>query len=132
MPTVPTGKATRLDASCFMQALDDLGRRDRMLSAARKRAGEPPLRRWPEGFATLLDIIVGQQVSTAAAASIKAKLRASLGALEAETILGASDETLRGCGLSRQKLGYVRDLAAHVTAGALDVRRLKRLEEEAA
>src|SRR3954470_13497888 len=124
--------AARLDKAGPARALTHLAPPDSVLAAARHRAGEPPLRRWPEGFATLLDIIVGQQVSTAAAASIKAKLRASLGALEAETILGASDETLRGCGLSRQKLGYVRDLAAHVTAGALDVRRLKRLEEEAA
>ena len=122
--------AARLDKAGLARALDHLAAGDPALAAARRRAGEPKLRRWPQGFATLFDIIVGQQVSTAAATAIKARLRAKLGEITADGILAASDETLTGCGLSRQKLAYVRDLAAHVAAGRLDLKTLARLAEE--
>lgn len=69
--------------------------------------GPPPLRRRPDGFATLLSAIVSQQVSTAAAAAIWGRVEA-LGATCAETVAAVSDEELRGCGLSRQKVAYAR------------------------
>jgi DNA-3-methyladenine glycosylase II len=122
----------RLDKAGLARALDQLASSDPILAAARHRAGEPRLRRWPQGFATLLDIIVGQQVSTEAANAIKARLRARLGELTPERVLAASEDTLGGCGLSRQKLVYVRDLAAHVESGRLDLKKLARLEEEEA
>jgi|SRR6185312_11267068 DNA-3-methyladenine glycosylase II len=121
--------AARLDKAGLARALDQLAAADTVLAAARHRAGEPRLRRWPQGFATLLDIIVGQQVSTEAANAIKARLRARLGELTPEGILGASDDTLGGCGLSRQKMIYVRDLARHVETGRLDLKKLARLDE---
>ena len=119
----------RLDKPGFVRALDQLAASDPLLAAARIRAGVPRLRRWPQGFATLLDIIVGQQVSTEAANAIKGRLRARLGEPAPDAILEASDDTLGGCGLSRQKMIYVRDLATHVASGRLDLKKLGRLEE---
>jgi DNA-3-methyladenine glycosylase II len=130
---VTTGKPmARLDRAGLASALDCLAGSDPILAAARRAAGEPKLRKWPQGFATLLDIIVGQQVSTASANAIKARLRTALGDLTEDAVLAASDETLRVCGLSRQKLAYVRDLADHVASGRLDLRRLARAGEEEA
>ncbi|MCJ8333642.1 MAG: DNA-3-methyladenine glycosylase 2 family protein [Epibacterium sp.] len=73
--------------------------------------GPLPLRRKPDGFAELLSAIVSQQVSVASAAAIWQRMKdAELTTPEA--IVAASDEDLRGAGLSRQKMKYARALAA--------------------
>ena len=81
--------------------------------------GPLPLRRRADGFGALLSAIVGQQVSTASAAAILARLEAA-GLTEAEAVRVASDEALRACGLSRPKMRYLRALAeARVDYAAL-------------
>lgn len=75
-------------------------------------AGLPPLRRRGGGFAALLDAIVSQQISVAAANSIWSKLKAA-DLISAKTILRASEEDLRNCGLSGAKIRYAKALAAH-------------------
>lgn len=72
--------------------------------------GPLPLRRRPDGFAALMSAIVGQQVSTASAAAIWARLEAA-GLTGEAAVVAASDEALRACGLSRPKMRYVRSLA---------------------
>lgn len=72
--------------------------------------GPLPLRRRPDGFATLFSAIVSQQVSTAAATAIWNRLEA-IGATAPAGVLVASDEALRGAGLSRQKIAYGRAIA---------------------
>lgn len=72
--------------------------------------GLPPLRRKPDGFRALLDAIVSQQVSVAAANAIWSRLETA-GLVEPAALLAAGDERLRACGLSRQKAGYARALA---------------------
>ncbi|MCU4653610.1 DNA-3-methyladenine glycosylase 2 family protein [Roseibacterium sp. SDUM158016] len=74
-------------------------------------AGPLPMRRIPDGFPALVSAIVGQQVSTASAAAIRGRLEAA-GLMSEAAVAGASDEALRGCGLSRPKLRYLRALAA--------------------
>ncbi|WP_370229258.1 DNA-3-methyladenine glycosylase [Cognatishimia sp.] len=72
--------------------------------------GPLPLRRKKDGFETLLNAIVGQQVSVAAADAIWRRLKdAKL--TGPRKILAASDEDLRGAGLSSQKVRYARALA---------------------
>ena len=76
--------------------------------------------------------IVGQQVSIKAAASMWAKLQAAVGErVEPEAVLAASDEALRGAGLSRQKASYARSLAEEVVSGRLDFANLPEDDEEA-
>ena len=72
--------------------------------------GPLPLRRRADGFETLLSAIVSQQVSTASAAAIWSRVVA-LGATDPAVFLAATDEALRGAGLSRQKIAYGRSLA---------------------
>ena len=102
------------------------------VAKALKRVGPPEPRVPPRGFGTLAKIIVGQQVSTHAARAIGQRLTQSLGGrLGAGAVLTASDETLRGAGLSGQKVRYLRALAVAVETGALPLRRLPRMEDAA-
>jgi len=87
----------------------------------------------PPGFGTLLRIILEQQVSTAAARGMWAKLQARLGEAPAPAaFLALDDAALRACGFSRQKAGYGRALAEAVAAGAVDLDAVAALDDEAA
>lgn len=81
-------------------------------------------------FAYLARAILFQQISGHAARAIDARLRARFGGtLRPAHVLGTDDAELRGLGLSRQKAGYLRDLAAKAADG-LPLGRLARLEDE--
>lgn len=69
-----------------------------------------PLRRKEDGFGALLSAIVGQQVSVASANAIWGRLQAA-GMTEPSAVSAATEETLRGLGLSRQKARYAKALA---------------------
>lgn len=73
--------------------------------------GPWPLRRRQDGFAALRDAIIGQQVSVAAANAIRARVLAG-GFAEPGAISVATEEGLRACGLSRQKVRYLQALAS--------------------
>jgi DNA-3-methyladenine glycosylase II len=70
-------------------------------------------------FEVLLGTIVSQQLSTKAADSIYRKLLVNVGAKRPRPrhIIGASDEALRGAGLSRSKVSYVRNVAEWFATG---------------
>ncbi|QGP79087.1 DNA-3-methyladenine glycosylase family protein [Sphingobium sp. CAP-1] len=100
--------------------------------AAIGRVGYPQPRVREPGYETLLRTIVGQQVSVAAAAAVWRKLEAELGAgCTPDALLARDFDTLRACGLSRQKQGYARSLAELVLSGALDLHALPADDEEA-
>jgi DNA-3-methyladenine glycosylase II len=95
-------------------------------AAALALTGPLPLRRRPDGFATLWSAIVSQQVSTAAAAAIWGRLEA-IGAADPEGLLAAGDEALKAAGLSRQKIAYGRAIAA----SGLDFAALRAMPDAA-
>lgn len=95
-------------------------------------AGPPPLRYSPPGFATLLRIIVAQQVSLASAAAIWARLEALVTPLEPARLLAFDEAALRGAGLSRPKARYALALAALLEEGGLDLAGIEALDDEAA
>ena len=79
-----------------------------------------------------LTVFPGQQVSIKAAAAILAKVEAATGGIaDPENIARTSDEQLRAAGLSRQKVSYLRSLAADVLSGRLDFQHLPEDDEEA-
>ena len=94
--------------------------------------GATPLRLQAPGFAGLARIIVSQQVSTASANAIFARLEAALPPLSAESISAASDEALRACGLSGAKIRALRSLAQAVAQDGLDLSGLGALTAEEA
>jgi DNA-3-methyladenine glycosylase II len=92
--------------------------------------GPPPLRRREAGFAGLAAIVVAQQVSTASATAIFARLQARIAPLEAAQIARATEEDLRGCGLSNAKIRTLRAAAQAVVQGGLDLEGLGGLDAE--
>ena len=87
--------------------------------------------RWSQGrFESLARGIVGQQISTRAATAIYGRLMALIGGrVPALAIAGASDDELRQVGLSRAKMAALRDLAARMLDGRLELGRLHELSD---
>jgi DNA-3-methyladenine glycosylase II len=82
-------------------------------------------------FEMLARAIVFQQLSTKAARTIYGRLEeAAGGALTPESIQNLSVSEMRRAGLSRQKLGYIRDLAEHALSGKVDFARLPAMSDE--
>ncbi|MBO6525772.1 DNA-3-methyladenine glycosylase 2 family protein [Erythrobacter sp.] len=112
--------------------LDAVADGDPVVAAAIERCGYPEERIRPIGYRTLLRTIVGQQVSVASAQSVWNKLEAELGEdMHARELLARDFDTLRACGLSRQKQGYARSLCELVASGELDLADLPEDDEEA-
>ena len=105
---------------------------DKRLAVLWQRAGTPGLRRSRHGFAGLFRIVVGQQLSFHAAASIWRRVEEACEPLSAETFLGLDEADLRALGLSRQKIRFGRALAQAAAEGRLKPQRLARLDDEAA
>ncbi len=124
--------APRIDERSLPEALQALGRLDGDFARALKEVGPPPLRYRPPGFATLLRIIVAQQVSLASAAAIWARLEAACRPLEPGRLLALDEAALRVAGLSRQKARYARSLAETLLSGQLDEAQLQGLDDESA
>ena len=121
-----------LTAKKLREDLDALALREPQLAAALERVGYPEARVREAGFATMLRTIIGQQVSVASAASVWNKLEAELGTDFTPACLLARDfDTLRACGLSRQKQGYARSLCELAQSGELDLHNLPADDEEA-
>ena len=96
----------------------------------KRRSEERPA----DAYGALLRAIVGQQLSTKAARTIYLRVLDIFGGTtpSPEQLLEASEEDLRGAGLSGRKVEYVRDLAGHVLSGELELERLDKLSDEAA
>lgn len=84
----------------------------------------------PGGFVGLLQMIVEQQVSVAAAAAIWRRLHTGLGEVTPHTVSAADEEALRALGLSLQKARYARGMAEAHLAGAPDFAALPSLPDE--
>jgi DNA-3-methyladenine glycosylase II len=119
----------------------ELGAADPVMAALIERVGEidiaTRLRRRSEerpadAYGALLRAIVGQQLSTKAARTIFGRVLDLFDGTtpSPEQLLEASEGDLRACGLSGRKVEYVRDLAAHVLAGELELDRLGELADE--
>lgn len=107
--------------------LDALCRIDTRLPAVRRMAGEIGLRRVEPGFASLVSIVVSQQVSRASAEAILQRLSRLVDPLAPDAVAGCGDELFRAAGLSRPKQAALRAIAAAVCDGKLDLDGLDRL-----
>ena len=121
-----------VSAEVIRESLDAVAAIEPAIARALERVGYPGPRLRDRGYRTLLRTIVGQQVSTAAAASMWRKLEAEVGEeMLAGEILARDFDALRACGLSRQKQGYIRSLCELVESGELDFDNLPADDEEA-
>jgi DNA-3-methyladenine glycosylase II len=95
---------------CVAEGAAWLAAQDVRFARALELTGPLPLRLRPDGFDQLLSAIVSQQVSVASAAAIWKRMQ-DAGLVSPEAIMAASEDDLRGAGLSRQKMRYARALA---------------------
>jgi len=112
-----------------------LMRRDPILAAAIKHIGPCRMaeRQRKDHLTALIGAIVSQQLSTKAAATIFGRFAALFPdgqTTNASTIDTFDDATLRGVGLSGQKIGYLRDLCARIADGRLNLDELEALPDE--
>jgi DNA-3-methyladenine glycosylase II len=84
----------------------------------------------PDAFRTLANAIVGQQISVKAGNAIWNRLEAGLGELSPATVVGASFEELRLCGLSARKVEYLQGIAQAFQSGRIDPRTWTEREDE--
>jgi DNA-3-methyladenine glycosylase II len=121
-----------LESDTFDKARRHLARRDAILKQLIKQVGPCTLKHDPDGFSVLVRAIIAQQISTKAARAISGRLRESMGArgVTPATILRASEEKLRGAGLSAGKIRALRDLASHCRRGDLVFEKLFALPDE--
>ena len=111
-------------------AVRALANADPALAASVDRFGPCPLWARDPSYATLVHLILEQQVSLASARAAFDRLDVALaGAIEPRAFLELSDADLRAIGFSRQKAGYARDLAGALADG-FDLERLADLPED--
>lgn len=126
LPSEPLGVETLLD---FAQRLSE---REPFFRRILLQYGPPPLWARPPGFATLIWIILEQQVSLASARAAYNRLTALLPDLTPQAFLKLDDITLKAAGFSRQKMGYARGLAEALLSGALNLESIAGLEDDLA
>ncbi|HMN59212.1 MAG TPA: hypothetical protein PJ988_02540 [Anaerolinea sp.] len=129
--TTPPHPLSRLDDQALIQAVEALTAIDPDLARSHARHGPPPLWARPPGFATLVHIILEQQVSLASARAAYARLERTIPGILPEDLLRLDDETMKAIGFSRQKTAYMRGLAQALLGGDLDLERLAGLEDAA-
>ena len=118
-----------LSKSDFNSAIRILSVRDRDLANVIARFGNPPQWKREPGFATLIQIILEQQVSSASAKATFIKLSAAITNLTPESFLTLDDIQLKAIGFSRQKIRYGRELAHAIIDGQLDLNSLEKLDD---
>lgn len=101
-----------------------LARADKDLQTVIDRYGFPPMWTRKQGFETLIHIILEQQVSLASAKAALNKLKEKIGMVTPENILSLTDEELKACYFSRQKIVYARDLAKAIMSKEVDLKKL--------
>lgn len=111
-------------------AVAELAAADPDLAGIVTRYGLPPLWHRPAGFATLVHIVLEQQVSLASAGAAFARLCAAVDPLTPAGFLELDDARLLAIGFSRQKTRYVRNLASQVDSGALDLDSMARMPDD--
>ncbi|HLA55442.1 MAG TPA: hypothetical protein VK623_05050 [Flavobacterium sp.] len=104
----------------MQQAIDFLKSKDETLKFIHDNFGDPIIQFRDEGYASMVHIILEQQVSIASAKACYEKIKNQLGNITPGNILAANDSELRNCGVSRQKILYLKDLATKVISGELD------------
>ncbi len=105
-------------------ALTALSAIDARFAALIAQAGRPPLRRRTDGFAGLAATVVSQQLSTASAGAIWARLAAAFDPMEPAAIINARAPKLARIGLSRPKITALKETARAVASGKLPLASL--------
>lgn len=118
-----------LNPQTLRRACDELAVGDRHLAHVYSTYGTPPMWDREPGFATLLNIILEQQVSLASAKACFDKLVAHLSEVTPANLLTVTDADLKTIGFSRQKTAYARHLSEAILEKRIDLDRLHTLPD---
>lgn len=118
-----------LEPRSLAKACRELASTYEIFAAVHDRYGTPPLWDREPGFATLLKIILEQQVSLASAKACFDKLEAHLGDVTPDLLLSLDDSTLKTIGFSRQKTSYARHLSEAILERRIDLKSLHLLDD---
>lgn len=108
----------------MQHAFDYLIEKDIIFKTIVKQFGLPTIPRRPQGFETLVLLILEQQVSIDSAKATFTKIKSNVNAIEPEVLVSISTEELRNFGVSRQKATYIKALATAVLAREIDLENL--------
>jgi len=118
-----------LDEESLARAAIHLAKRDPHLASILERFGPPPLWARRPGFPTLVNIILEQQVSLAAAATMFARMKKNVVPFQPARMIELGEGHLKSLGLTRQKTAYCLDLAQSLTDKRLRLSQLSRLSD---
>ena len=132
MPALtPRHSPRRLSQASLLQGVRELSARDPDLARVIQRHGLPPLWSRRPGFATLVRIILEQQVSLASAEAAYSRLQSVVGRVTPRRVAATTEAQLREAGLTRQKAAYCGTLARALLTGTLDLAAIAQLRDEA-
>lgn len=114
----------------YAHALSVLADRDRDLAGILNTFGLPPFWMREADFATLIQIILEQQVSLASAKAVFTRLQATISPITPEHFFQLDEVELKRIGFSRQKALYGRLLAESILTGQLDLTTLSTMDDE--
>src|SRR4029079_14348074 len=118
-----------LTEASLARAAKTLARRDKELAVILKTFGPPPMWARPPGFATLVKIILEQQVSLASAASLFTRLEKNTRPFDPARVLELGEAHLKAQWLTRQKTAYCLHLADSLHHKRLLLQQLSRLND---
>ena len=113
----------------FHVLCDSLGKQNNHLQSILAEYGYPPFWTRPNTFETLVLTILEQQVSLASAYAAYKKLKEKAGKITPQKVFPLTDEELRSCYFSRQKIVYVRELANAILTKQINLKRFE-VEED--
>ncbi len=111
--------------------IEHLSRRDKRLGLAITRIGKIEREIIPDPFQALIRNFVAQQISKKAAATVWGRVRTLLGEVTPDTVATADLEAIQQCGLSMRKAGYIKNAAAAIINGRIDLHAFTQMSDEA-
>ena len=108
----------------MQEAIDYLLEKDTIFNSIIENYGLPTIPKRPQGFETLVLLILEQQVSIDSAKATFLKIKTTLKTLAPEILLDVSDADFRNLGVSRQKTSYIKALATALLNKELDLESL--------
>ncbi len=122
-----TGRFSKED---FIPLCNELAAVDKSFQQIIDQYGYAPCWSRTPSFATLIHIILEQQVSLASAKAAFDKLQSYIGTISPEKLLRLSDEEMKACYFSRQKTVYARCLSEAVVTGHLHIEDLSDKDDD--
>ncbi|MDH3695236.1 MAG: DNA-3-methyladenine glycosylase 2 family protein [Gammaproteobacteria bacterium] len=125
-------RLTRVTNDSLLTAVDELTDMDDDLAVVIDKFGPPPLWARKPGYATLVHIILEQQVSLASAKAIFDRLKTATNGITPEAVTKLKVDGLRDLGFTGQKAQYCHGLAELIVSKQLDLKKLARCDEHTA